>query len=203
MSPDTHPSAENLLAFVERRVSAADGSPTGLHLAGCPACSRQAAAFERLLDLMRNDASVDAPEHVLNRAFRLLRTHRLADVEPEPAPQRRSFIALLLRDSFQSGFAMGVRGSAAPTRQLLFDIGDGNELELQVEPAEGGWRVAGQILGNCSGGQVRLEGVAGSLVAELNAQCEFSLPPQPGPLYKLVLLFDEVEIDVPILEFRG
>jgi hypothetical protein len=160
----------------------------------------QTAAFERLIELMRSDDSIDAPEHVLNRALRLLSTHRLAAYEPAP---RRRFLALLRRDSLQSGFAMGVRGTPTPTRQLLFDIGDDNELEVRIEAAEGGWRVAGQILGACSGGHVLLEGVAGELTSELNAQCEFSLPPHPGPIYKLVLLFEDVEIDVPILELRG
>ena len=74
---------------------------------------------------------------------------------------------------------------------------------MRIEPAEGGWRVAGQVLGACTGGQVLLEGSAGQAATELNAQCEFSLPPQPGAIYKLLLRLEDVDVEVPILELRA
>lgn len=200
MTREAHLSDHHLADYAEGRMLAPDLEAAETHMSICAQCNRQAAAYRRLIDLMQTDRSHDAPEHVLNRAFRLLRTHRLTPAEPRP---RRSFTALLRRDSARSGFALGVRGGPIPTRQLLFDIGNGNELEVRIEQSKAGWLVAGQILGACNRGQVVLEGVAGEASTELNELCEFSLPPHPGPVYKLVLRLDDVEVDVPILELRG
>jgi hypothetical protein len=161
---------------------------------------RQEYAFRRVIDLMQTDDSRDAPPHVLNRAFRLLRTHRLASGVDRP---RRKLFALLRQDSARLGFAVEVRGGLPMIRQLLFDIGNESELEVRIEQAEGGWRVAGQVLGTCSGGHVVLEGFAGQTTTELNQQCEFSLPPQPGAIYKLVLELEDVDVEVPLLELRS
>jgi anti-sigma factor RsiW len=196
-----HISDEQLVDFTEDRLSAEDRPRVEAHITSCPFCHRQAEALHHLIDVMRADDSSDAPEHVQNRAFRLLRTHRLADAASAP---RRSFTAILRMDSAQRGFALTTRAGRPTTRQLLFDIGDDNELEVRLEPVDGGWRVAGQVLGACTGGgQVVVEGVNGQTAAELDAQCEFSLPPQPGAIYKLVLQLPDVEVEVPILELRS
>jgi hypothetical protein len=195
-----HSTSEQLIDLIEQRLSAADRSRVETHLSSCRQCSRQAAALGHLIEVMRTDDSRDAPEHVLNRAFRLLRIHRLSNA---PDSARRRFRAILRLDSAQQGLALGVRAGRPMTRHLLFDIGDDNELEVRIERAESGWRVAGQILGTCHGGQVVLEGVSGQATTELNSQCEFSLPPQPGAIYKLVLELQDVEVEVPILELRG
>lgn len=200
MNREAHLSDQHLADYAEGRMSASDLKAAEMHVSICIHCTRQTLAFRRLIDLMQTDESEDAPEHVLNRAFRLLRTQRLSKAEARP---RRTLTALLRRDSAQSGFAFGVRGGPIPTRQLLFEIGNGSELEVRIEQAHGGWLVAGQILGPCNRGQVVLEGVAGETTTELNELCEFSLPPHPGPVYKLVLRLEDVEVDVPILELRG
>ena len=200
MTPQArHLSDEQLVDLVEGR-TAAGADAIGLeHLSRCPECNRQAAAFHRLLELMRTDKSADAPDYVLSRAFRLLRTYRPPSTEARP---RRILTALLRSDSARLGFAAAVRGNPS-SRQLLFEIDDDRELEVRIEPAEGGWRVAGQLLGACGPGHVVLEGVAGRATVEMNSLCEFVLPPHPGAIYKLVLELDDVEVDVPILELRG
>ena len=200
MTPELHHlSDEQLLDLVEGRSEPAENVIGQEHLSRCPECNRQAAAFRRLLELIRSDTSVDAPNYVLNRAFRLLRTYRPATTQVGP---RRMLTALLRRDSAQAGLAMAVRGNLSG-RQLLFEIDDDRDLEVRIEPAEGGWRVAGQILGASGRGHVVLEGMAGRATAEMNALSEFVLPPHPGAVYKLVLELDDVLVDVPILELRG
>jgi hypothetical protein len=201
MSPVArHISTEELVDFAEGRLPDGDRPTVETHLATCARCGRQAAAFGHLINVMRTDASEDAPVHVLNRAIRLFRTQRL---ESAPAPARRRVLAVLRLDSARQLFATGLRAVRPTARELLFDIDDDNELEVRIEPSNGGWKVAGQVLGACSGGQVVLEGAAGQASTELNALCEFSLPPQPGAIYKLILQFEDVEVEVPILEFRG
>ena len=202
MSPAArHTPTEELVDFVEGRLPAPMRGQVEAHLAACESCQRQAGALRHLIAVMHADTSEDAPVHVVNRAVRLYRTQRLAATPVRP---KRHLLAILRLDSARQTFAPALRAAAAAgTRELLFDIHDDNELEVRIEPAEGGWRIAGQILGTCSGGQVVVEGAAGEATTELNALCEFSLPPQPGPIYKLVLQLEDVEVDVPILEFRG
>ena len=198
-----HLSDEELVDFTEDRMSAAERPNIESHLTSCAFCSRQAGALRHLIEVMSTDDSNDAPEHVLNRAFRLLRTHRLTTATELKAP-RRSLTAILRMDNWQPGFALTTRAARPTTRQLLFDIGDDNELEVRLEPVDGGWHVAGQVLGTCTGGgQVLLEGDAGKVETELDSACEFSLPPQRGAIYKLVLQLADVEVEVPILELRS
>ena len=201
MSPLLHHlSSERLLDFVDGRLTPAEQSSVEAHLASCAACSSQAAAFKRVITVMRSDATQDAPEHMVNRAIRLFRTRHPRTAEPS---LRRRVVAALRLDSAQQRLAFGMRAAPQAARELLFDIDDESELEVRIEPAEGGWRVAGQVLGACTGGQVLLEGSAGQAATELNAQCEFSLPPQPGAIYKLLLRLENFDVEVPILELRG
>ena len=197
-----HIAGDKLVDFVDGRMPITDRHGVERHLASCGRCSRQAAAFKHVIGVMRTDDSQDAPDYVVNRAIRLFRTHRL---ETAPASVTRRLLARLRLDSARQQFAFGVRSTAVPARELLFDIDDENELEVRIEGAEGGWRVVGQILGTCagSGGQVLLEGSAGQSITELTPMCEFSLPPQPGAIYRLILQLEDVEVEVPILELRA
>ncbi len=201
MSPLLHHlTSERLLDYVEGRLTLAEQSSVEAHLASCAACNSQVAAFQRVISVMRSDDTQDAPEHMVNRAIRLFRTQHPHTVEPG---LRRRLVAALRLDSAQQRLAFGMRAAPRAARELLFDIDDESELEVRIEPTEGGWRVAGQILGTCTGGQVLVEGSAGQTATELNAQCEFSLPPQPGAIYKLLLRLENVDVEVPILELRG
>jgi anti-sigma factor RsiW len=195
-----HLSTEQLVDLAEGRLAGPERAQVAAHLATCARCSQQANALSHLIEVMRADESEDAPVHVVNRAVRLFRTERLASA---PASPRRRILAVLRLDSARQTFAPGLRAGRSGAREMLFDIHDDNELEVRIEPAEGGWRIAGQVLGTCSGGQVTVEGSAGHAATRLNELCEFSLPPQPGAIYKLVLQFEDVEVDVPILELRG
>lgn len=195
-----HLSREQLLDFVERQLGDAERSTVEAHLSSCSACTQRATDFRRLIDIMHADDDQDAPAHVINRAIRLLRVHRLtADADPP----RRRVPAVLRFDSALQPLQFGQRAGAPTTRELVFEIGEDNELEVRLEYVEGNWRVAGQILGECSGGTVLLDGVGGRATTALNSQCEFSLPPQPGAIYKLILQLEDADVEIPILELRG
>ena len=195
-----HVSTESLVDFVEGHLPSQERPSIESHVASCARCSSQAAAFGHVITTMRADDTEDTPEHVVNRAVRLFRVHRLGVDERTP---RRRVLGVLRLDSAQRPFAFGMRAASSAARELLFNIDDESELEVRIERSDEGWRVAGQILGACSGGEVVLEGSGGVATTELNELCEFSLPPQQGAIYKLLLQLKDVDVEVPILELRG
>ncbi len=92
-----------------------------------PVAQAELQECEALISLMRNDDSVDAPEHVIARALRLMQP-------PTPAPQGeivRRFIATLLGDSWQTPLAFGLRSDA----RMLVDAGERQRAALLEEHA--------------------------------------------------------------------
>jgi hypothetical protein len=205
--PARHIATERLVDFADGHLPESERADLEAHLSTCAPCKHKAGAFTHLIQVMHSDAEPDAPDYVVNRAVRLFRTERLAAATAaasgDKVSPRRRLLAILRMDSARQQFAFGQRAGRPVARALLFGIDDDNEVEVRIEAADGGWRVAGQILGNCSGGHVLLEGSAGQATAELNELCEFSLPPQPGAIYKLVLQLENADIEVPILELRS
>jgi hypothetical protein len=185
--------------FVEDRLPATEHAEVQAHLPECARCASQATWIGYVIELVRTDDSQDAPSHVLNRAYRLLRTHRLTSSDSRA---RRRVVATLRLDSAWQPFAAGLRAGRSNARQFLYDIGDDKDLEVRVEPSNAGWTVAGQILGACTPGEVVVEGAADHVAAELNDICEFSLPPLPAGVYSLILRLEDVEVEVPRLELR-
>jgi len=71
---------------------------------------------------------------------------------------------------------------------------DGFDLDLRITPLDGGWQVAGQVLGPDTAGFVVVDG---ALVAErvvLSELCEFVLPPLPDGAYTLTLRLGDLEV---------
>jgi hypothetical protein len=86
---------------------------------------------------------------------------------------------------------------------MLYSAGD-NDVDLRVQPAGESWVVSGQVLGECAGGSVRLEGGAAEVAAaELNELCEFTLPAVPSGTYKLRLRLNDVEVEIPELQLKA
>lgn len=192
-----------LADLAEGRLAAADERADREHLAGCAACSEQAAELTRLTALMREDASEDAPRDVLLSAVNLFRQRRAA--APETPGLLRRVLAALTFDSSALTPAFGVRsGQTAPARQLLFSAGD-FDVDLRLAAGGEGWTVSGQVLGPCAGGEVVATAAEGEAAAraELNELCEFTLPPVPAGVYTLRLRVDEVEVEIPELSLRA
>lgn len=64
---------EQLIDLAHGRLSAQVAAALRTQIAADPALSAEFAAVEELISLMRSDTSVDAPEHVIARAVRLMR----------------------------------------------------------------------------------------------------------------------------------
>jgi hypothetical protein len=98
----------------------------------------------------------DAPEWLIGTAIALWRAP-----PSQPSPLQR--IAAVLRfDNWAGTPAPALRSAAVPPRQLLFAAG-GRDIDLRIVPlAPARFEISGQVLGPGTGGEVRLDAVAGA-----------------------------------------
>lgn len=186
---------ELIVDLAEGRVDPADAAALRARVAADPAARAQLASLEALVGLMRDDASVDAPDYVINRALRLIRRPAAA---PALGPLQR-LIAVLKMDSWQASAAAGLRSSQVWPRALLLSAGD-RELDLQIGPRGEGWQLSGQVLGPEERGTVLLSSGSVRLSVALNDLGEFVLPPVAAGRYVLLVSQGEREIIVSDLE---
>jgi anti-sigma factor RsiW len=186
---------EKLADMADDRLPADQSTAAQAHISGCSRCSTQLARVKQTINLMRTDDAEDAPRYAMASVLNLFRTRAAAS---EPSLVQRVLAALSF-DSLQSSPAYGVRSGQAAARQMLYSAGE-NDLDLRVQPSGETWIVSGQVLGECTGGKIRLEGTAAEASVELNELCEFTLPAVPPGSYTLRLRLNEVEVEVP--EFR-
>ena len=185
--------AENRLTDEERRASLS-------HVTACSHCAARLNDMEQLINLMRTDNAEDAPRDVRANAVALFGA-RGASTKPGIAQR---LIAALSFDSARVSPAYGLRSGQPQARQLLYSAGE-NDLDLRIRPSGAEWFVSGQVLGQCEGGQVELQGEGGTTAADapLNDLCEFALPPVPTGRYTLRLRLTDMEVEVPDLELRA
>lgn len=184
-----------LVDLVEGRLGEAEATALRARIAADPSTRAEVAALTELLALMREDDSVDAPEHVIQRALRLM-----PRTTSHPADTLRRFVASLIHDSWRAPqLALGLRTGERWPRSLLLRAAD-RELDLQITPRGEQWQLAGQVLGPEAPGSATLSGPGGDVTASLNALGEFVFPPLQMGRYTLTLRHDDLEINVPELE---
>jgi hypothetical protein len=189
-------SYESLVDLAEGLLDPDEAQRLRVRIAADPDQQAELAALEELIGLMRSDASADAPEHVVNRALRLMRPRAAA---PAPGALRR-YIATLKSDSWRAApLAAGFRSLQAWPRVLLLSAGD-RELDLQISQQGDSWLLQGQILGPEGPGEVVLGTEELRVMVPLNDLGEFVLPAVPGGRYTLVVTQGEIEIVVSDLE---
>lgn len=197
-----HISFERLTDMVEGRLTADEARGERAHLQACTRCTEQASQLGRVTQLMRADASEDAPRDIVFNAVQMFRTRPVAVAAPGIL---RRIVAALTFDSAALAPAFGVRsGQSATARQLLFSAGD-LDVDLRLAPGVEGWTVSGQVLGACDGGEVELgkAGQSGVARTALNDLCEFALPPVPEGSYALHLRLGDMEVEIPELDLRA
>jgi anti-sigma factor RsiW len=199
----SHVPFRRLADLVEGRLRPDEQAQVQRHVAGCPRCAAEVAWLESVLELMRGDASEDAPPPVITRAVRLFRP--IARQAPEchrgqavPEPRRR-VAAVMQFDSARLPLMAGVRGEPMGPRQLLFSAEE-YELDLRIAPAGEAWIVSGQVLGPAAAGQVELQSETESQQVPLSELSEFALPPVLAGSYALLLYLADVEVEVGKLE---
>ena len=208
MKLNSHPVTFARLAdLVEGRLTADERGEVQAHVGACARCSAQVAQLEAVTGLMRTDASVDAPRDVLAAAVSLFASRREADAAGRSPSVVRRLLATLTFDSARVAPAFGVRSGhgADAARQLIFSAG-ASDIDLRLARVAEGWAVSGQVLGECAGGSVEIEG-AGETAARfevaLSELCEFSLPPVSDGSYKLLLRLPGAEVQIPELDLRA
>ena len=200
----SHPPFDRLADLTEGLLDVDDERAVLGHLATCSRCSDDVDWLTHAIGLMRGDETVSAPEHVLNRAVRLLRQRRNVATKGEPDGLIKRLKACIRFDSANATPAFGLRvGGDEPTRQRLFEARP-YELELRTRATRGGWSLVGQLLGpadSVASGEVELIGADTSVHARMTELLEFSLPAVPAGTYRLKLHLDQsTEIDIPPLE---
>jgi hypothetical protein len=195
-----HLTEEQLADLAEGRLNADQRQTSLAHTHDCSRCGEQLTQLQQLINTMRADTAIDPPNYVVARALDLFPA-RVASAK-EPSLVRRVLAALSF-DSLELPTAYGVRSGQTATRQLLYNAGE-NDLDLRVTPASGeSWVLSGQVLGDCTGGEVELEGASGAARITMNELCEFTLPALPTGSYTLRLRLNEMEVEVPQLELRA
>ncbi len=186
------PTFEQLVDLAEGRLAGREREQVEARLAADPDTAALAAWVAKVLGIMRSDEASDAPEHLVNRAIRLLR--------PAPAPPLlRRLLAGLRFDSAAQPLVAGLRSDQAAPRQLLF-AADDRDLDVRITGAGGLHQLAGQVLGPDDGGSIELIGESLLVRAELNQLSEFTLPPVAAGRYRLLLRQGQLEIETHTFE---
>lgn len=186
---------EQLLDLIENRLPPAEEAAVRARLAVDPAAQAELQSLAELINLMRDDDSVDAPEYVIARAVRLIRP-----IAPAPAPNLfRRIVATLLRDSRQMPLAAGLRAAQTTPRSLAYSA-DEYELDVQIMSRAGFWQVRGQIFGADLAGVVTLANADQSVQAPINELGEFDMPPVAEGVYTLRVALPACEIVIERLE---
>jgi hypothetical protein len=186
---------ETLVDLAEGRIAAAQATALRARVAMDREAAAMLASLEELLGLMRSDDSVDAPEHMIQRAARLIR-------QPAPAAPGvlQRVIAVLRNDSWTTArLAAGLRSVQAWPRALLLSAGE-HELDLQIVPHGEHWQIQGQVLGPEGPGTAVLSNDGERYAAALNELGEFALAAVAAGRYTLAVRQGTIEIIVNDLE---
>jgi anti-sigma factor RsiW len=189
-----HLAFEKIADLVEGRLADDEREQAAAHASECHRCAEQVARLERAIQMMRTDTAEDAPRYAIASVFNSFRSR------VQPAPGLKRLLAALTFDSLQMAPATGLRDGAVAEQQLVYAAGE-NSLHLQVLPSGEQWRVTGQVLGECEGGEIEVRGgTLEDVKVSLTDQCEFMLPPLSEGTYSLLFRLPGAEVEIPDLK---
>jgi hypothetical protein len=186
---------EQLADLAEGRLPRDEATVLRARVAAEPTALATLNDFEAIVGLMRDDDTVDAPEYVIARALRLLRT----PTELATPSLLQRIIAVLRSDSRSMPLATGLRSGDQMPRSLIYNA-EGFDIDLQIAPRAGRWQIQGQILGEALSGTVVLRSQQQSLSTAINELGEFNLPPVDAGSYILSIQLAAHEILIEDLE---
>lgn len=163
------PTFENILDFADGRLAPAEVEAIEGHVAaGCDECATALAWYRQFSTVAEEDASIEPPTWVTNRAVGLFADARDAAARRGIRGLVARIRAALVLDTLAGDFADAIpaRSAGAEARQLLYSAST-YDVDLLVAPFEASRRllVSGQVL---VGESVDFGGV-GSLTVELDA----------------------------------
>jgi hypothetical protein len=138
------PKFETLIDHLDSRLAPVKSEDVRAHLASrCRACSADRAWYETVKRVAASDDSIEPPQWVLKRAFRLFETRTS---QKGLAARAGRLIATLVFDSFARPAEAGARSADMSDRQLLYRT-DEFGIDLQIASAEKpDAQLTGQIL---------------------------------------------------------
>ena len=153
--------------------------------------------FERIIELMRADKSVDAPADAIRWSKNIFRARAVES----KATLRQKILAVLQINLAPNRAAFGERsGGSSTAGQMLFQAGDVS-LDLRIKKGAKKTSLQGQILGagfeNCA---VRIYNDRESFETRANELSEFKLNDIPNGAYDLILRNDATEIVIKDLD---
>jgi hypothetical protein len=153
--------------------------------------------LNKIVRLMQNDDSKDAPAETVRWSKNLFRTRA---AEPKKSLVNK-ILAVLQIDLAPNKAVFGERSaSASLSRQMLFDAG-AQKIDLRITAVNKGFRVHGQVLGaDFAGSEARIFNDEKSFTAKSNDLGEFSFEKISKGKYTLSLIFKDKEIIVENIE---
>ena len=153
--------------------------------------------LDEIIDLMRRDDSIDAPADSIRWARNLFKTRAAAP----PATLMQKLVAVLQMEIKPNTAAFGERSATtSQIRQMLYRAGE-NAVDIRVGPANKGFEVRGQILGDgFARASLRLFNDTNVYNVRANENSEFSIEKVPADKYDLVITGDEAEITLKTID---
>jgi hypothetical protein len=156
---------------------------------------------DAIIEALRAESTqMDAPEHVIQRAFTLWKP-KIANLQQSLLG--KVFAALKFDSAAVSPMSMGVRSIGGTTRQMLFSA-EGRDIDVRIAPRVKGatrqWDITGQVLGPDDNGSVSLRGANREWSSNLNEMSEFLIEDVPEGECQLMVLFNGSVVVLPELK---
>ena len=153
--------------------------------------------LQTIIELMRRDDAIDAPEDSIRWASNLFRTRAAA---PKASFVKR-LVAVFQTEIAPSRPAFGERSaSTSTTRQILYRAED-NAIDIRIEKAAKGLIVRGQVLGEgFDNSSLRLAEDTRTFETTANESSEFRFDNVPAGRYELTIHGADVEITLKAID---
>jgi hypothetical protein len=138
-----HINTEELVDYMDGRVSGEGKLAVENHLSACTDCTELKEEVRLLVLRLQEDTSFEPPAELVQWGISLFQPL----LQPSTGGKLRKMIAALVFDTFDQPMLAGVRRVGAPSRQLLFRAGD-VDVDVKIESMEANDRITlvGQVL---------------------------------------------------------
>ena len=138
-----HINAEDLVDYMDGRVSGEGKLAVESHLSECSDCGELKNELGLLVLRLQEDTTFEPPAELVQWGVNLFQPL----LQPSTGGKLRKLIAALVFDTFDQPLLAGVRRVGAPPRQLLFRAGD-VDVDVKIESMEANYRITlvGQVL---------------------------------------------------------
>lgn len=167
------------------------------HLQICPDCFVLKTRAEEIIGIMHSDSLEEVPEKFVRRAIGLLGKKRKPTIRKRSAGVLRKITAVLQNENFGLTPAYGLRSGQPDDVRRLWLAAEDAEIDLRIKSVGDHWNVEGQVFGDLTGGRAFLSSGEDDRETVIEDQCQFSFQNVPPGTYRLLLSFENTEIEIP------